>query len=273
MYEFLKDLVLEVLRCPKTPPEPPAGSHASVQIFRAARSYLAYRLLHLFIGLVSVYIGLIAFALFELPGLIAIIVALGPVVLAIAGAIVVFIIAKAVFLYVVTRLDYDMRFYVITDRSLRIREGVLVIRETTLTFANIQNLRIEQGPIQRLFGIHDLVVETAGGGGGTSGRGGRSENAQTSPMHQGVFRGLKKPEELRDLIFSYLRSVRTSGLGDQDDFRGAAIAMPQGATEPATVDGRIATDGVLFTPEHIQALRAIRDELAAWRKTLEIQSA
>ena len=40
------------------------------------------------------------------------------------------------------------------------------VLETTITFENIQNVTVQQGPLQRLFGIADVRVDTAGGGGG-----------------------------------------------------------------------------------------------------------
>src|SRR5258708_3086649 len=67
--------------------------------------------------------------------------------------------------YAIVRLDYEFRWYVVTDRSLRIRQGIVTFEETTLTFANVQNAEILQGPIERAFGFANVLVETAGGGG------------------------------------------------------------------------------------------------------------
>jgi membrane protein YdbS with pleckstrin-like domain len=58
--------------------------------------------------------------------------------------------------YVTIRLDYEFRWYKTTHRSLRIREGVWLVREMTMTYANIQDISVSQGPLQRLFGIADL---------------------------------------------------------------------------------------------------------------------
>ncbi|HUT23189.1 MAG TPA: PH domain-containing protein [Sumerlaeia bacterium] len=261
MYELLKDLVLDLLRCPKAPPDPPAGSHDSVRIFRAAPAYLHYRLLGLWIGLtffVLVVLGADAALVLwlGLPGALLGILILG------------FVAAKGLFFYIVTRLDYEMRFYIITDRSLRIREGVWQIRETTLTFENIQNMKIQQGPLQRLFAIHDLVVETAGGGGGIS----PQERGHSGMMHRGVFRGIGRPADLRDLIMRYLKAVRTSGLGDLDDVRTPfalgelrSAAPHPGDVIPAPVQSASIAAG-LFGPHEIAMLRKIRDQAAAWRK-------
>ncbi len=86
---------------------------------------------------------------------------------------------KAVVFYATTRLNFDLRWYVITDRSLLIREGVWVTREITLSFANAQNVRVTQGPLQRFFGFSNVEVDTAGGGGG-----GGQHGAQGAQPHR-----------------------------------------------------------------------------------------
>ena len=50
--------------------------------------------------------------------------------------------------FALVRLDYELRWYIVTDRSLRIREGVTSLRESTMTFANIQHIAVRQGPLQ-----------------------------------------------------------------------------------------------------------------------------
>ena len=117
--------------------------------------------------------------------------------------------AKIAILYIATRIEYDVRWYIITDRSLLIREGVWVLREITLTFANAQNVRVTQGPLQRWFGFSNIQIDTAGGGG-------KTEEGGTVP-HHAVLRGIKNPEELRDLILELLRRHRTTGIGDPDE--------------------------------------------------------
>jgi membrane protein YdbS with pleckstrin-like domain len=112
--------------------------------------------------------------------------------------------------YALQRLDYENRWYVITDHSVRIREGIVIIHEMTLTFANVQNVTIDQGPLQRTFGIADLRVQTAGGGGGHEQPGMRS-------MHTGILRGLDDAERLRETVLARLRVGTDAGLGDPDD--------------------------------------------------------
>jgi len=248
LYNQLKGLVLALLRCPSEPPEPPTGSHDSVQVFRAAPAYLRYRILMMWVGLVPVLL---------IETVVAVVLLVSQPVLGLLAAIAIlmFAVGKTVFFYVVTRLDYEMRFYLITDRSLRIREGVIEVREVTLTFENIQNMRIEQGPVQRIFGLYDLVVDTAGRGAASSPEG----PGHGSALNQAVFRGIGRPAELRDLIRTYLRHLGTSGLGDHDD-RG--YAEGDGA---ASVPGAVP----LLSTESLSVLRAIRTEVAAWRREAE----
>lgn len=116
----------------------------------------------------------------------------------------------------VTRLNYELRWYMVTDRSMRLREGIYRVREMTLTFANVQNITIRQGPLQRFLGLSDVVVRTAGGGGATDPHGNHAVNEGAS-MHIGVLRAVDDPESVRDLILTRLRRMRDSGLGDPDE--------------------------------------------------------
>ena len=114
------------------------------------------------------------------------------------------------------RLDYELRWYIVTDRSLRNREGIMKVREMTLTFANVQNITIRQGPLQRLLGLADVVVRTAGGGGGSEDSHGGGGTGSES-MHVGKLRAVDNAVEVRDVIMERLRRWRDSGLGDPDD--------------------------------------------------------
>jgi hypothetical protein len=141
-------------------------------------------------------------------------------ILAIAGFVV-----QLPFTFLMVFLDYDYRWYIITDRSLRIREGLMRVDERTMTFSNIQNVSIRQGPLQRFLGISDLEVSTAGGGsasGNNQGEGSPFGGAlQAVPaarnLHQAFFRGIADPAGIRDAILVHLRGVRASGLGDPDE--------------------------------------------------------
>ena len=204
MYKTIRDAFLHLLALPKGPPEPPPGG-AVVRTFTASPKYLSYRLLALWIGVGAMFLvaGALAIgAVFEGWPL-----AVGAAIVAATGLVILIV------GYVTNRIEFDLRYYILTDRSLRIREGVFLLRESTLTFANVQNLRIRKGPIQQLFGIADVLVDTAGGAGGM-------KNAEGQAMergHRGTIQGIEDPTEVRDLVLNLLKKYRDAGLGDPDD--------------------------------------------------------
>ncbi|MEK7467357.1 MAG: PH domain-containing protein [Planctomycetota bacterium] len=246
MYESLKRVALHLLKIPEAPPEEPSGTHESVVVFRASPHYLTYLLIPMWLTVAMAGVGLlvadtaVALALLQ-KGL----AWLSVVVWLVAAVLIV---VKATVFYVTTRLNYEMRWYIVTDRSLRIREGVWMVREVTLTFANVQNINIIQGPLQRYFGISDLIVETAGGGVG----GGHGAQG-LALAHHGVLRGIENAHEVRDRIQNLLRAYRASGLGDPDDKKAAAA--PEAG--PAAFDG-----------EFVEVLRGMRDEAKRLRSAI-----
>lgn len=124
------------------------------------------------------------------------------------------------FTFALVRLDYELRWYMVTDRSLRIRAGLTTVQESTMSFANIQQVVVSQNPVQRLLGLADVRVQSAGGGGD-------SEEAESGggSLHTGVFHGVENAPQIRDLILERLRRFREAGLGDPEDI-AAATAPP-----------------------------------------------
>jgi hypothetical protein len=152
--------------------------------------------------------------------------------------------------YALARLDYELRWYIVTDRSLRIRAGLTSVQETTMSFANVQQVGVSQGPLQRLLGIADLRVQSAGGGGG----GGDHEKGGGDSLHTGVFHGVDNAGDIRDLILERLRLFRETGLGDPEDARHASEAT---SAPPATVG----PDALAAAQELLQEARALRKSL------------
>ena len=155
--------------------------------------------------------------------------------------------------FAMLHLDYEMRWYLLSDRSLRIREGLVKVQEKTIAFANIQNMTIRQGPLQRLLSIADLEVRTAGGGGAAAKEGNGGRHASGGDMHVARFRGVSDAAEIRDTIRECVRQHRDAGLGDPDDRQGRASA-------PATREGE--------RPALVNAARELLVETRALRSTL-----
>ena len=229
MHEGFKALVLRLLKVPSEP-EAPAGSPGSVKVFRAAPNFYKLKLFlwatHNVIGLTVIVVFLMVFWFGPMGrrvptgvGLIFEVVEL----IGFAGFVI-----QIPFTYMLVRLDYEMRWYIVTDRSLRIRTGIWNVRESTLTFANIQQITVGQGPLQRLLGIYDLEVKTAGGGGGGGGHYGHSARGES--MHQGFFHGIDNAPEVRAMMLERLRHLRDTGLGDLDEAHHEQAGAPQTST-------------------------------------------
>lgn len=240
MYKTFRDFAERLLKIPHDPTPPPGDEHRA-RVFRAAPAYLQYRTVLWAIGVAFSLL----FGVFFLGGMnLALLndraapAALKAIISLISGVVFLLIVLRAVFAFAVLRLDFEKRWYVVTDRSLRIREGVINVREMTVMFANIQNIAVVQGPIQRPLGIADLQVETAGGGGA------RANEKQLGPnLHTAWFRGIDNAEEVKQLIQERLRALKDSGLGHLEE-------MPR-ASEPA--------------PAFLDALRAVHAEATALR--------
>ena len=84
-----------------------------------------------------------------------------------------------------------------------------------MTFANVQEVSIQQGPLQRLLGISDLKVRTAGGG-ATSGPPAKQRQQEAQSLHIGYFHGVDNAGAIRDLILERLKQLQDAGLGDPD---------------------------------------------------------
>jgi hypothetical protein len=290
MPDFFKRLVVRLMRVPPEP-HPPAGSPASIRVFRASKNFYYYNLFGWVMKQIGAVIGIIVLLSFNLAadassvvpwGAIPLPEEVGELIQGIAEEIgdeeeenvddegachavgvvltsdwffdvevlgIIFLIVQLPITYAMVRLDYEMRWYIVTDRSLRIREGIASVREMTMTFANVQNLAIEQGPIQRLLKISDLKVRTAGGGDSKQDEEDKSEGS----LHIGYMRGVDNAREIRDTVLARLKKLKDSGLGDPDD---RATAPSPGDAAPA-----LAPDTLTAAQELLTEARNLRQTL------------
>jgi membrane protein YdbS with pleckstrin-like domain len=227
--------LLGALKVPEAP-SPPDGSPGSLRVFRAGRNYYLWLLMMWALGALAATVAVLTLSL---PLVAA--VMRGPrwaQITAGAGLVLVWIayLATAAVTLVSRRLNYSLRWYMVTDRSLRIRTGIFGMNELTMTYSNIQEIRVASGPLQQLLQIADVEVQAAGGGGdGKSGGGG----------HVGRFSGVAHATDIRDLIVERLRHYRDSGLGE----------TPHLTASPSASDLAAAKDV-------LDAARALRTALA-----------
>jgi uncharacterized membrane protein YdbT with pleckstrin-like domain len=118
--------------------------------------------------------------------------------------------------FAIVRLDYELRWYIVTDRAARLREGIVTLKEMTFTLANVQDIRLRQGPLQRLLGLADVELRTAGGSEPSPGGGAHGGHASEN-LHLARFRGVENAEAIRDLVLDRMKKARGAGLGDPDD--------------------------------------------------------
>ena len=199
-----------LLRIPSEPAEIPVDSGELIRIFHPSPNWLRLRRVQIILGTsaallvnVAVFFGQMmmgdsvnfSVSLFDWSNISLL---LAPLFL-LAG----------LFRLITLRLQYDCTWYVLTERALRIRRGLIVIQETTITYANIQNISLQQGPVERLFSLSNIKVETAGGGGGDS--------KGDALGHSGQIQGVEDAELLRDLMMDQVRLHRSGGLGEGED--------------------------------------------------------
>lgn len=229
----LRPLIEPLLKLRFEPPTLPEGSQ-TLRRLKPSDRYLAYA-----------YAG--ALLSYATPFLIAPVLLIAG--LAAGGRTAVSLLVTGLFILAVSlamlgvtlvalRLDWELRDYLIGSRSLRLREGAFVQRELTLSYANVQNVEVTQGPIERLFGFKSLVVSTAGGRRARPGERG-------APTHEARLVGLEDAEAVRDLILGALRQHRDAGLGDPsrevprtrarllEEIRDAAAGLQRAAEQRA----------------------------------------
>ena len=163
------------------------------------------------------------------------------------GGILLFIVQLPV-TFAAVRLEYELHWYIVTDRSLRIRTGLVRLQESTMSFANLQQVEVQQGPLQRLLGLADLRVQSAGGGSS------HPEKPGEDSLHTGIFHSVVNAQEIRDLILERLRKFRQAGLGDPDDH------LPAPAPEPSPASPG---DALAAAQELLAEARALRTTLAS----------
>jgi membrane protein YdbS with pleckstrin-like domain len=222
-------------RVPSEPPSLPADSAEPLRQVHPAAGFLGYLKLKFWVAL-TVVDGVIAILWLGLaarhPSAAAVLLVPALLIAALPDIVA----------YVALQLRYDTTWYVISARSLRIRRGIWVLREMTITFENVQNIKVTQGPLMRYFGIKNLVVETAGGAAPAVG----PDGARGTRENQAVLEGLDNADQIRDLIMARVRASRSAGLGDE------------AAHEASVRDSK----GHALTATQVQLLREIRDAAA-----------
>jgi membrane protein YdbS with pleckstrin-like domain len=260
-------VLLRWFRAPETPPELSGGGPDQTEVFLPAPAYLRY------LRWEALVTGVLIAAGFGLAGLVFALTGKAVGGWLALGAALAFLLGGAL-LALLARLRWLMMWYALGERALRARYGLWTIHELTITYENVQNVEVNQGPLMRLFGIWKLDIMTAGGarraaggnplltvllvtiqivasflpGGAAVGgafAGGGSRGAKKGVQATGSIYGLLDPLPVRDRIMARVRASRSAGLGDEEPDRRRAAERARRAV----------------TGEHVEVLRSIRDQL------------
>lgn len=204
-YEGLWGVLTPYFKLPKEPPKLPSLEGENIEYLHPSEEFLKYRKMEFWIMLVLVDVFFIALW-------IAIAVFSPRIAPFISPLMLGLIVLPDIVAYIAIHLNYDTTWYVLSDRSMRIRKGIWTLHETTITFDNIQNIHIQQGPLQRWFGFADLIVQTAGGGAAVVHPG-----LANSGAHVGLLQGLNNAAEVRERILACCGKLNGSGLGEESE--------------------------------------------------------
>lgn len=244
MAEGFRDRVFRWLRVDAEPHLPP-GSEAGCDVFRAGIAYLRYRQVTWLLRQLGTLAGL-GVAMLFIQGTTAL--AVSPKLQKVSTVLtpglwtglealgLAAFLAQLPFSWLALRWDWDFRWYLLSDHCLRVQEGILTFREQTFTLANIQDVQIRQNPLQRLFGLWDVEVRTAGGGEAAPGE--EFEGRHTS-LHTARLRGVEHGARIRDRLLEKLAATRDAGLGEAPPWRpiqaSLAEAVRSARTEAASL--------------------------------------
>ncbi|MFO0601059.1 MAG: PH domain-containing protein [Myxococcaceae bacterium] len=197
LLKLLKPLFLPLLKLDFRAPHLPEGS-SLVRSLKPSDRWLAYKYLQTLLRFLQPFIftGIAVIPLIQKSrgwALVFAVVAFGLELLSVAFALVT------------ARVDFELRHYLVGDRSLRVVQGAWTREEVTLSYANVQNIEVTQGPLERLFGFKSITISTAGASDTTPG----AENS-----HLVTLVGLDQADEVRHLILGMLKQQRDTGLGD-----------------------------------------------------------
>src|SRR5688572_13576251 len=184
---------------PAEPPSLPVRQGDALQSFRPAAGFLRYLKFKFWLALIVIDLAIVIAGIAIYINRPALGLLLAPVALGVA-------IIPDIIAYIAIHLRYDTTWYVLTDRSVRIRRGIWVIHETTITFENIQNVSVNSGPLERYFGIANVIVETAGGG-----KKPKDGEKEAAGFHQGLIEGIDNAEEIRNQILNRVRRSLSAG--------------------------------------------------------------
>jgi hypothetical protein len=119
------------------------------------------------------------------------------VIIVASCGLIVFVILAVIWI----QLYYRRMSYKLTQIEMEWSRGVWFRRMGIVLYNRITNIDIKQGPFQRRLGIASLMIQTAG-----------SSAASRRGSAEIEVEGIKRHEELRELIMEFVRSQKSVGV-------------------------------------------------------------
>lgn len=203
IYKGIWRFLVECFRVPDGPPELPDGDDG-LRVFHPSRRYLSYLKFYFWIALVAIDLAILC-------GWILLYVQFPNIAWVTAFPALVIAIAPDVVAYIAIHLRYDTIWYGVSNRGVYIRRGIVVIVEHSITLENVQNVVVHRGPIEQIFGLSSITIETAGAAAG-------GEQDDLVVGNKAIMVGLEQADEIRELVMKRVKQSRSAGLGDDLDY-------------------------------------------------------
>ena len=136
-------------------------------------------------------------------------------------------------IFVAKYIRYRTLRYVFTDKEITMSWGGIQKRSISVSYERVQDIQLSSGPLERQFSLAKVQLQTASG----------DANAEI------VLEGFLNPAELRDQLYERIQLAKTS---DQAPLTSPSMQSHKEGS----------------SPEIIEALQQISEELKAIRKTL-----
>ena len=77
-----------------------------------------------------------------------------------AGSVIILI---TVFSFVISVLEFPRKGYLVREQDISFQRGLITYKLTTVSFNRIQHVEVNQGILEKIFGLSSVKVYTAGG--------------------------------------------------------------------------------------------------------------
>lgn len=163
------------------------------------------------IWLFCLWMCLIWFAIFDIPLVMA----------GIPPLITMSLILLSILIIVISKwwagLLWKNYSFELMDDKIVVRSGVIGRRKVMIPYERIQNVNVQKGVLERIFGVSSIQIETAGSAGMPGNGAGYGFYAFKS-LAEGTIQGITDTEPIEKFIMKKIRSRKAgTGLGDDED--------------------------------------------------------